>query len=99
MSQQLVIDVNKERVQRRALTLAQGLIATFGEADAVAVLVRATEEILTGILHTETPVPEANAAAVDLLLTQLQERVMMHRDCMTRDAEEPMRELPKAQVH
>ena len=98
------VDPGNEQVHAQAKALLKGLIESAGLPVTIGVLLVALESVLIGILHHQSPMPEANAAVVEDIVTSLRDGVLAHKNCATHngteapdDDEEPS--CLKARVH
>lgn len=79
--QRLTIDANDPVVQGAADKLVKDLMRMVGEELAIGVLAVAITDILSGVLHMETPEPETNIKGVMTLLNNIRDNVLAHTDC------------------
>lgn len=81
----ITVDPNRQDLRQAALLLVTGLVGIHGIADAIGIMVLGTEDILTTMMHIDSPFPEANIETIRTLLTALLGRVMSHADCCSPD--------------
>lgn len=78
---EITVNTGDERLQRAGKKLTQQMFAQTDPGRATAVLYVALTEAMIAILHIESPMPEANIAAMESLIDTLRENVGNHHDC------------------
>lgn len=79
--QRTTVDPNRPDIQEKANKLAQMLVQRYGPGDSIAVALILTEELMSGVLHLESPMPEANIDMITRLLKTLTSNVLQHGRC------------------
>lgn len=75
------IDTGSPVIQQTAKLLTEKLIAKIGMCDAIGVLSVSLVRAFIDLLHTESPMPEANIEAIHTLIANIEKHVLAHEEC------------------
>lgn len=82
--QLVAVDGSSPEIQEEATQRAERLVREVGLANAIALSMLITEQLLTSVLHLESPMWESNVEGVGQLISSLSHNVLGHQECARR---------------